>query len=251
MRPLSILMICLLSGPALADQPLTVEIVKAQAVADEQIVSLTGEIVARDTLSAAFPMAGRVVEVAFEAGDHVQRGQVLARIDAVQQEQALRAAEAGLATASADYRQAVEDLQRQDILLKRGATTRIVRDAADDAVRIADGGLAQAQAELDRATKALADTVLTAPTNATVIDRMAERGQVVGAAQPVMELALGDGIDAVFKVPEVLVATAMTDPTVQISLLNAPDVSFSGAVREVSPLGRSDHRHSGSHCHGR
>jgi RND family efflux transporter MFP subunit len=222
--------------PALADQPLTVRIVTAKATADSTTYSLTGEVTARDTLTAAFPTGGRVAAVLVDEGDRVVEGAELARIESVQQEQALRAAEAGLATAEADHRQAIEDLDRQDTLLERGATTRIARDGAEDALRIAEGVLAQAGADLDRARKALADTVLLAPLQGTVTSRLIEAGQVVGAAQPAMELALGDGIDAVFHVPEVLLTNDLPSPDVTLSPLDAPELKFGGVVREVSPL---------------
>ena len=224
-----------LASPSLAEMPLAVEIVTAHATAQSQSYSLTGEIRARDTLNAAFPMGGRVTEVLVDAGTRVEMGSVLARMDAVQQEQALRAAEAGMLTATADYRQAAEDLDRQDTLLERGATTRIARDSAEDALRIAEGVLAQARAELDRATKAVADTVLLAPENATVTRRMAEAGQIVGAAQPVIELALGAGVDAVFDVPEVMLSIGEAPPEVTLNLLDTPERTFVGRIDEVSP----------------
>jgi len=223
-------------APVFADAPLIVEIVTAESRADSQSISLTGEINARDTLSASFPMSGRVADVLVQEGDKVTKGFPLAHMESVQQEQALRAAEAGLATAQADHRQAIEDLDRQNALLERGATTRISRDSTEDALRIAEGGLAQALSELDRANKALTETVLIAPTDATVIDRIAEPGQVVGAAQPIIELALGDKIDAVFEVPEVLLTDDGPPPVVYLSLIETPGEQFTGEVREISPL---------------
>lgn len=222
--------------PLRADVPLAVEIVTARAEAQSRSYSLTGEIRAHDTLNAAFPMGGRVTEVLVDAGARVEKGSVLARMDAVQQEQALRAAEAGMLTATADYRQAAEDLDRQDTLLERGATTRIARDSAEDALHIADGVLAQARAELDRATKAVGDTVLLAPENATVTRRMAEAGQIVGAAQPVIELALGAGVDAVFDVPEVMLSIGEAPPEVTLNLLDTPEQTFTGRIDEISPV---------------
>lgn len=225
-----------LPQPVLAEAPLAVEIVTAHAEAQSRSYSLTGEIRARDTLNAAFPMGGRVTEVLVDAGSRVEKDSVLARMDAVQQEQALRAAEAGMLTATADYRQAAEDLDRQDTLLERGATTRIARDSAEDALRIAEGVLAQARAELDRATKAVADTVLLAPENATVTRRMAEAGQIVGAAQPVIELALGAGVDAVFDVPEVMLSVGEAPQVVTLNLFDTPDRTFTGRIDEISPV---------------
>lgn len=225
-----------LPAPASAESYLSVEIVVAKSQSDSRRYSLTGEVRARDTLSAAFPTGGRIAEVLVEAGAKVTKGAALARMQAIQQEQALRAAEAGHSTALADYQQAAEDLARQETLLSRGATTRIGRDSAEDALRIAEGGLTQAQADLDRAQKALADTVLSAPSNATVTARHVEAGQVVGAAQPVMALALGPGMDAVFEVPEVLFSLADPPSDVELHLIGSPTKIFMGHVTLNSPV---------------
>lgn len=221
---------------ARAAEPLVVHIVTATTTTDRQQFELSGEIAARDALSASFPTGGRLASVSVEQGDKVSAGAELARMESVQQEQALRAAEAGLSTAQADFRQAQEDFQRQEALLERGATTRISRDTAEDALNIAEGSLAQAQAELDRARTALEDTVLLAPADATITNRLAEPGEVVGAAQPVLELALGDGLDALFDVPEVLLTKEVEDPTVTLWPIDTPDRRFTGQVREISPL---------------
>ncbi|MEC7259514.1 MAG: efflux RND transporter periplasmic adaptor subunit [Pseudomonadota bacterium] len=236
-RAAALLLALATAAPANAETPLAVGLVRATTAPDVQTQSLTGEITARDTLNAAFPTGGRIAEVLVEEGDRVQAGAPLARMESVQQEQALRAAEAGLSTAEADYRQAIEDLARQDQLLARGATTRISRDSAEDSRTIAEGTLDQARAELDRARKALDDTVLLAPEAATVIDRAIEPGQVVGAAQPVIELALGDAFDAVFDVPEALLTIEDTHPgAITLSLIDRPATTFTGTPREISPL---------------
>ena len=223
-------------SPALADQPLAVGIIMAKATTDARAYSLTGEARARETLRAAFSAGGRIAEVFVDEGDKVAQGSRLARIESVQQEQSLRAAEAGRVTAEADRRQAAEDLDRQNTLLERGATTRVLRDGAEDTLRIAEGRLAQADADLERATKALADTALLAPFDATVTHRMIDVGEVVGAAQPVLELALGTSMDAVFDVPEVLMTASLPPSEVTLVALDTPDQAFTGTVREVSPL---------------
>lgn len=225
-----------LSFSAQADTPLLVNVVSTRTVSETRSDTLVGELVARDSLIASFPMGGRIASVTVREGDAVAKGAVLATMESVQQQQALRAAEAGVATARADFRQAQADLDRQSTLLDRGATTRIARDTAEDALTIADGTLAQAQAELDQAQKAMHDTQLLAPDAGSVTDRMVEPGQVVGAAQPVLELALGGGLDALFDVPEALLTGDQPDTTIRLALLSAPDAPFTGIVREVSPL---------------
>tara|TARA_R110002096_G_scaffold22830_7_gene73141 strand:- start:4516 stop:5559 length:1044 start_codon:yes stop_codon:yes gene_type:complete len=225
----------LLAQPALAEDPLWVEVATVHAMQDSRTLVIVGEMVARNTFSPSFPAGGRIAEVAVQEGDVVGVGAVLARMDAVQQTQALRVAEAGLTRAQADYSQAVRDLERQVALLERGATTRIARDSAEDAQNIALGALTQAEAEMSRAQRDLNDTVLRASSAATVIKRNVEPGQVVGAAQQVLELALGTEMDAVFEVPEALL-TQRSDPNIGLNLLHQPSETFFGTVREVSPL---------------
>lgn len=99
--PLCLLLLCLGSAVQAAD-PLPVEIVTATAVPPLRSYALTGEIAARDEIAAAFPVAGRLIEVVAREGDRVAAGDILARLDPVQQQQALRSAEAGLASAQAD-----------------------------------------------------------------------------------------------------------------------------------------------------
>jgi RND family efflux transporter MFP subunit len=221
-----------------ADDALAVTLATAEKVSNPRKVAFTGELVARDSLKASFPMGGRIAEVFVDDGDKVTEGAVLARIDRVQQEQALRAAQAGLSTATADLVKAREDMRRQDALFESGTTTRSARDSAADQLASASAAEAQARAELDRARKALNDTVLIAPANAVVTMRLVEPGQVVGAAQPVLELALDEKYDAVFDVPEVLLTRPLSDRPVVIELspINYPERSVSGTISEVAPI---------------
>jgi membrane fusion protein, multidrug efflux system len=233
---MSAVVLCCGSVPVLADSLLRVATVTAEPSLATNRITLTGELVARNILTASFPTGGRITKVLVATGSKVEKDDVLAQVDRIQQEQALRASEAGLDSAKASHQQAREDSARQDALLDRGATTRSARDAAADRLHAAEAQEAQALAELDRAKKTLADTVLLAPAAATVTDRLAEPGQVVGAAQPVVELALGDGFDAVFAVPEALLTAGPHEGGVTLSALARPDVTGAGTVREVSPL---------------
>ncbi|MGJ8571505.1 MAG: efflux RND transporter periplasmic adaptor subunit [Hoeflea sp.] len=227
---------CLGFTPAHGETPLAVEIVVAEKKDEQWSLTLTGEIQAKETLMAAFPIGGRVTEVLVELGAKVEENQPLARLDSIQQELAVRTAEAGLTTARADHRQAVEDLERAEQLLSSGATTRTARDAAFDALRSAEGGLEQAEADLDRTTKALSDTVLRAPFASTVISRDVEPGQIIAPAQTAMELALDKGFEAVFEVPEVMMIGEVPTSNIILSRLSEPQEQFEGRIGEVSPM---------------
>jgi RND family efflux transporter MFP subunit len=222
---------------ARAETPLRLPVVAVELFADYETLSLTGEIVSRDEVGLSFPMGGRLLTISARKGDHVQAGQELARLESVQQEQALRETEAALEAAQADLSQAREDFLRQDESLKRGATTRISRDEAERRYRITQAGVEQARANLSRARKTYEDTVLQAPVDGVITDRLADPGEVVAGAHPILRLASGSGLDAIFDAPEVLPALGQMDTeTVWLQLIDRPAVTFRGRVREVSPL---------------
>ncbi len=221
---------------ARADQPLVVQVLRAHQEPGARRYDFTGEIVARESLNVSFPTSGRILSIPVREGDKVVTGQVLARMESVQQEQGLRAAQAAVQAAEADQRQAQDAFNRQDALLARGATTRIRRDEAERALRIQKARAESARANLERARKALADTVLHAPDSATVTRRLADPGQVVGAASPVISLALGTSFDAVFQAPETAPATLPDDTRVTLSLIDNPQLRFHGNIRKLSPL---------------
>lgn len=219
-------------------EPLPVQIVTVQPTVDERDLSLTGEVTARKLLSASFPDSGRIVALTVERGDRVTKGMVLAELESALQEQALRSAKAALHTAQATAQTAKEDADRQDGLLERGATTTSARDTAADTLRAARASVAQAAANLDRARQALADTVLRAPADATVTEKPAEVGQVIATAQTVLKLAIGNRYDAVFQLPEALLATASDTRPTEVSLapLGKPDDAITGTLRRIAPF---------------
>ena len=73
-----------------------------------EIVSLTGQVRAKDQASLAFRLDGRMIERPVNVGDVVTAGQIVARLDPQNQQNALRSAQANLASArgGADRRRA-------------------------------------------------------------------------------------------------------------------------------------------------
>ena len=108
-------------------------------------IQLTGTISARDSINMSFPSGGRITEILVEAGDHVAKGQPLARTDGVQQQQALNRAEAGVAAAEAAERQARQAADRAAEMLRRGVGTRAAHDTAQQSLSAAEGQLESAR----------------------------------------------------------------------------------------------------------
>ena len=203
--------------------------------AEGEMVSLTGQIRAKDQASLAFRLDGRMIERPVNVGDRIQAGQVIGRLDPQNQENARRTSEANLSAAEAVLKQAQLTFGRQETLLKEGWTPRARFDEAQQALQAAQAQVDSARAQLRIAQDQLSYTVLVADAPGSVTAVGAEPGEVVRAGQMIVRVARQGGRDAVFDVPEQLTRTAPRDPVVQIALNDDPRVKAVGRVREVAP----------------
>ncbi|WP_103171814.1 efflux RND transporter periplasmic adaptor subunit [Paracoccus sp. SY] len=223
--------------PALAQGDLLrVELVAAQEQTVRLDLQLSGSIAATDSVQMSFRQAGRVTRVLVDEGDRVARGQELARLDSVQQDEALRVARAGLDAAQAGLSQARQASDRAEGLLARGVGTRAARDDALRVLSEAQGTLERAESTLDQARRAVQDTILRAPQDGVVTARDMAPGQIVGAAQPVLTLAVLDGLEAVFDAPDHPRLDNAMGGQVRLDTIDIDHPEMQGRVTEISPL---------------
>ena len=99
----------------------TVTVVKRDA---GETVSYTGRIQAENETRLAFRISGRMVERPINVGDHVEPGQVVAKLEPQDELNALRTAQAGVAAAQGQLNQAQSNFDRQKTLLARDIASR-------------------------------------------------------------------------------------------------------------------------------
>jgi len=212
-----------------------VRTVTVERNAQGETVSLTGQVRAKDQVSLAFRLDGRMIERLVNVGDRVTAGQVIARLDPQNEQNALRTAQANLASAEAVLAEARLTFGRQQELLKDGWTPREKFDEAQQSLSTADAQVESARAQLRIAQDRLSYTTLYADAPGAVTAKGAEAGEVIHAGQMIVQLARQGGRDALFDVPEQLIRTGPRDPLVEIALTNDPNVTAAGRVREVAP----------------
>jgi RND family efflux transporter MFP subunit len=198
-----------------------------------ETVVLTGHIAAETEAALGFRIAGRIVERLVNVGDHVESGQVLARLDPQDEVGALRSAQAAEASAKARLEQARDAFDRQRQLLASGHTPRAVYDQAQEAFRTAQANLDDAEARLANQSLRVSWTILQADAPGTVSATGAEQNEVVQAGQMIVRIARRDGRDAVFAVPARLLREAPADPEITVRLTDDPSVVALGRVRQV------------------
>lgn len=166
------------------------------AAAADDVLQATGYITARREATVSAQIVGTLTEVPIEEGDHVKKGQVLARLEDSAQSARLhaayenaQAARAQTLQTQAELMQARHDMRRLDVLVKKGLVARQLAEQARTKVRILK---AQRNAQRKRAKAASAKahvaevnydyTIVRAPFAGVVTRKTAQVGEIIAPA---------------------------------------------------------------------
>jgi len=127
----------------------TVTVVKRDA---GETVSFTGRIQAENEARLGFRIPGRMIERPINVGDHVEPGQVVARLEPHDELNALRTAQAGVAAAQARLNETQNIYERQKTLLARDIASRAQFEQAEATQKTARAQLDTAEAQLKAAS---------------------------------------------------------------------------------------------------
>jgi RND family efflux transporter MFP subunit len=195
----------------------------------------TGTIRAiRETVISARLME-EVQEIAVTAGQTVQAGDVLMRLDddlvEAQRDQAAALLRAAIATRD----QAANEHTRVVALAEKGSATAFELEAARATLASSEAGVAQAEQQLRQAETMLSHAVIRAPMDGAVIDKLVEVGDTVHPGQPVMELHDLSHMQLVAPVRESLALRLAVGQTIGVRI-DALDFTCDDAViHEIVP----------------
>jgi len=136
---------------------------------------------------------------------NVQKGDVLAQLDATDYKNKLAAAQSQVRPLKAKCAGGAQEA-RLSSLLKQGFTTQLAYDKALLALNSAKAKVDQAQANLRLAQDQVNYTTLKADADGAVTAVGADPGQVVNAGQMIVQISQLDAREAVFSVSERAVA---------------------------------------------
>jgi RND family efflux transporter MFP subunit len=255
-----------------APSPVAVSTMTAEERPLARVLELTGTLLADAQTDVAAETTGRVVTMMVERGQAVAAGQVLARLDTVDAENALAEAEAKLAQTRArlgladggqfdaaetpdvrqrrvtldrlelDYKR-YEELSREGVVSRQQYEERRAAyleakaqlDATVNQMRQLAQQLRAEQAQVALKREALADTAVRAPFAGLVAEKHVDVGAYVQPGAKVATVVRTNPLRVELTVPEAAAATVVPGQTVVFTVQTYADRRFEGTVKYVGP----------------
>ena len=269
------------SEPAADGEPGVIAVQTAAVVQQpvRRFVHVSGTLAAQEDAEVAAEVAGRVIATPIERGSRVERNAILIQIADAEVAAQAREADANaaqiearlgttagaafevervaeVANARAGYELARTEFERTKMLHERQLMSRSEfdqREAQVEAARrqyeVARNGAEQqyqalmgARARVALARKALDDTIVRAPFDGVVAERLVSVGDYVTRGTKVASIMRVSPLRLELTVPAQHVTAVAVGSAVALELDVYPGETFSGQVRYVSPAVRSDTR---------
>lgn len=218
----------------------------------EQTVLADGTIEAYKQVSVGAQVSGQIKMLHVALGDNVRKGQLVAEIDDLTQQNALKDAEAALknvqaqrASKQAALRNNQLAYERQQKIVTRGVGVQADYDSAQATltatradINALDAQIAQAQIAVNSAQLNLGYTKITSPIDGTIVAIPVEEGQTVNAVQSAPTIVKVAGLDTMTikaQISEADVVKVKTGMPVYFTILGEPGKQYRATLRAVEP----------------
>jgi RND family efflux transporter MFP subunit len=166
--------------------------------------SFTGVVTARIQSDLGFRVSGKVTERLVNVGQTVKAGQPLLRIDVTDYAHVITTQTQNVQAAKVKAAQAAADEARYRGLVATGAVSASTYDQIKATADAAEAQLAAVEAQAQVAKNQGDYSLLVADADGTIVQTLAEPGQVVAAGQAVVKLAHGGPREAAVYLPETI-----------------------------------------------
>lgn len=222
----------------------------------ENSVLATGVLEATKMVSVGAQVSGQVKEMYVELGDQVKKGQLIARIDSVRQENELKTAEASiknqqaqLAVKQANLAKVEAEYKRQQAMYAQDATSRAELESALASYKTAQADITAINAQIEQSRLTLATakedlgyTQIVAPMDGTIVAIVTEEGQTVNANQSaptIVKMAQLDNMTIKAEISEADVMKVQEGQSVYFTTLGNSEKKIYAKLRQVEPAPKS------------
>jgi len=189
---------------AMANMPVPVRIATATQQDIDIFLRSLGTVTAYNTVTVRSRVSGELVDVAFQEGQQVKAGDLLAQVDPRAFQVALDQARGTQMQNLAQLENAKRDLQRYQALYKQDSIARQQVDTQAALVRQYEGAVKSDQANVDNAKLQLDYARITAPISGRLGLRQVDRGNLVSSSDTngLVVITQTQPISVVFTLPE-------------------------------------------------
>ena len=215
-------------------------------------VNATGTVGAAQKVTVGAQASGQIKKLYIKVGDEVKKGDLIAQIDPITQQNTLQTKQAELASLNAQLANqkiqldiASKQYQREQALLGEDASSREAVENAKDAWSAAQAALKQTQASIKQTTVAintaeveLGYTKIIAPFTGTVVSVPVEEGQTVNANQTtptIAEIADLSQMEVKLEIAEGDITKVKPGLPVEYTILSEPNEKFHTTLQSIDP----------------
>lgn len=190
---------------------------KSRTMTDEVVGTVRAKLHA--TLEAR--LSGHIEQMPVALGEKVQKGQLIARLDASEIAARLDQAKASLEEADLNWK-------RISTLFEQQSVTRAEYDSAQARQRVAKGAADEAQAMMDYVK-------IVAPFDGVVAKKWADVGDLAAPGKPLVDIEDPSTLQMEADVPEAIASHIQQDSRLGIRVGSA-DGELTGVVKEIAPV---------------
>jgi len=226
-------------------------------VGDIEVTVLTsGTLKPAKLVAVGAQVSGRITALRVALGQEVKTGDLIAEIDSVTQENALRTAKASLANVRAQRKEKEATLKQTELTLarqKRMVAKKAVSQADYETAEAAvdttkaqidalDAQIIEAQVAVETAEANLGYTRITAPIDGTVLAIVNQEGQTVNAAQSAPTIVILGQLDTMTvraEISEADIVKVRSGLPVYFTVLGDPETRYRATLDSIEPAPES------------
>ena len=215
-------------------------------------VTAAGEVYARDLVDVGAQVSGQIKKLYVKVGDKVQKGDMIAQIDSVtqeneiaQQKAQLLIHEANLASAKIAAANAKTQYNRELELYKRNAASKEAVENAKDSAALKEAEQKQIEAQIEQTKLQLSTaetnfgyTKITAPISGTIVSMPVEEGKTVNSNQTtptIVKIADLSKMEIKMQIAEGDISKVKVGMDVEYSILSDLDNIKKAKIYKIDP----------------
>ena len=185
-------------------------------------------------------VAGRITQLTVKAGDQVQKGQLLVKIDNQAATQQANVSQAQVSSANAQLDVARKEFERQQYLFKKNYLSQAALDQAEAQFKATEAAVRGSSAQAGAANTQTGFYTLTAPYSGTVAEVPVSLGEMALPGKPLLTLYDPSEMRVVASLPQSKVSQLPAQAAIRLELPALPEAQRWQQAKSVVVLPTAD-----------